>query len=202
MAAKNTNLDRFDDLTWNRLDHIAHTSKNRTVLAGIVHAKNACIADAPGHHIRDNRIVAHIVSRAIHNNWNDVLQSAASSRHMTDRDYAAIISSATLYTDDVYLAILNSKAAESPALMSMLQNRTTYPSVAEAARELRVAMVRSRIDAIKADTEAYELDGDDEHPEIARAVTIALALDRHDLVVELIATGCTGSFTADYILAA
>lgn len=86
--------------------------------------------------------------------------------------------------------------------MSMLQNGVPYPVIRESARAVRVAMVRATIEAIKADPKVYELDGDDEHPGVARAVTIALALDRHDLVNDLVATGCTGSFTAEYLLAA
>lgn len=202
MAAQTTNPNRFDHLSWNRLDHIAHTSKNRTVLAGIVHAENACVTDAPSHHVNDNRIVGNVVSRAIQNNWNDVLLSAATSRHMTQRDYADIISADRIFTDDVHLAILNSKAAESPVLMSMLQNSTPYPAIKEGARAVRVSMIRSRIDAINADPQDFALGDDDEHPEVSKAVTIALALGRQDLLAELVATGCTGSFTADYILAA
>jgi hypothetical protein len=198
MATKNTNLDRFDHLSWNRLDHIASTSRNRTVLAGIVHAENACITDGPSHHVRDNRIVANVVDRAIQGNWNDVLESAASSRHMSQREYAAIINAETVFTDDVYFAILTSKAAESGALMSMLQRGTPYPAVTEAALAVRVSLVRTALDAIKADPQAYALDDDEEHPDVFRVVTTAVALDRHDLLAEVIATGCTGSFTAEY----
>ncbi len=192
----------MDEFSSNRLDHVASTSKNRKILAAVLHAQNACTPDAPSHHIRDNRVVATIVHRAIANNWTDVLISAAGSRHMTQRDYADIISAHKIFAEDVYLAILGSKAAESAALMSMLQNATRYPAVKEAAREVRVSLVRSRINAINADPEAYALDADEEQPEVSRAVTIALALGRHDLVNELVATGCTGSFTADYLLAA
>jgi hypothetical protein len=112
---------------------------------------------------------------------------------------ADIISAGTLFTENVYLAILDSPAAESPVLMSMLQNAVPYPPIREAALAVRVAMIRSRIDAIHANPQAYALGADDEHPEVSTAVTIALALRRQDLLAELVATGCTGSFTADYI---
>lgn len=137
--------------SWNRLDHVASTSKNRKILAAVLHAENACTTDGPSHHIIDNRIIATIVHRAIHNNWDDVLVSAASSRHMTQREYGDILGAGTVFSEDVYTAILASSATESPALMSMLQNCTHYTSIQDATRGVWVAMVQGQIDAITAD---------------------------------------------------
>lgn len=58
------------------------------------------------------------------------------------------------------------------------------------------------IEAVKADPESYGLDDGEEHIVVLRAMTTAIEMDRHDLVTELIATGCTGPFTAGYTLAA
>ncbi|HEX9087329.1 MAG TPA: hypothetical protein VF867_07385 [Arthrobacter sp.] len=198
MNAMNAKITNVNDLSWNRLRDLSHTSKNRKLLAGIVHAENACIADGPSHHIRDNRTVANIVHRAIQNNWDDVLVACATSRHMTLRDYADIIQAPTTFTEDVYLAILNSAAAESLAVMGMLEDGTRYPAVEEGANAARVTLLRRTIAAINANPEAYAVEDGEEHQDVFRAVTDAVWMDRLDLVAELVATGCTGSFTAKY----
>lgn len=195
MAARITDLN---DLSWNRLRDLSSTSKNRKLLAGIVHAENACIDDAPSYHSRDNDTVANVVYRAILNNWNDVLLSAAGSRHMTQRDYADIIQAKTVFTEGVYLAILNSAAAKSQAAMGMLEYGTPYQAVKEGAAAARVVLLRGTIAAIKANPEAYTVDDGEEHPVVVNAVVNAVEMDRHDIVAELIATGCTGSFTAEF----
>lgn len=185
-----------DEMSWNRLNDLAFESKNRRLLARIVHAENACIADAASNHIRDNRTVAIIVDRAIRNGWTEVLESAVTSRHMTLRDHADILRSSKTFTEAVYLGILNSRAAESPAILSMLSD-VPYLSVKEGAEFKLTAIIIETIAAAKADPEAYAVEDGDENAEIFHAVTIALHLDRNDLLTELIATGCTGSTTAD-----
>lgn len=195
MSAKITNLN---DLSWNNLNDLSHTSKNRKLLSGIVHAENVCITAGPSHHVRDNRTVANVVHRAIQNNWDDVLVACASSRHMTLRDYADIIQAKTVFSEDVYLGILNSAAAESQTVMGMLEDGTSYQAVQEGANAARVALLRRTIAAANANPEAYAVEDGEEHEDIFRAVTNAVWMDRLDLVAELITTGCTGSFTAEY----
>jgi hypothetical protein len=172
----------LDEMSWNYLAELAPTSKNRKLLAGIVHAENACISDGPSHHISDNRIVATIVDRAIQKNWRpDVLESAAGSRHMTPREFGAILGAGRVFPQSVYSAILNSSAVQNPALMSMLQNVTPYPAVRTGGHDARVSMILGTIEAAIADPAIYALDDNgDEHPAVPRAVTIALALDRYD----------------------
>lgn len=183
----------IDEMSWNRLNDLAHTSKNRQLLARIVHAKNACIADAASHRISDNRTVAVVVDKAIQNGWDDVLESAVTSQYMTDREYAAILRCGKTFTEEVYLGILNSRGAESPAILSMLSN-APYDSAKKASVAKRIDIVKNTIVA----ADAYPLEDDGtENAEIFQAVTIALALDRHDLVDALITTGCTGSITED-----
>ncbi|WP_018771478.1 hypothetical protein [Arthrobacter sp. 162MFSha1.1] len=186
-----------DELGWNRLNDLAFESKNRQLLAHIVHAKNACFVDATRRHIRDNRTVAVIVDRAIQNDWTEVLESAATSQYMTDREYAAILRCGKTFTEEVYLGILNSHGAESPAILSML-GRVDYDSVKKASVAKRIKIVKDTLDAAKEHPEAYPLEDDGtEDDAIFQAVDIALALGRNDLVDELITTGCTGSTTAD-----
>ncbi|HEX9229318.1 MAG TPA: hypothetical protein VF885_22190 [Arthrobacter sp.] len=185
-------------LSWNHLNDLAHSSTNRRLLTDILHAENACIAGAPSSRISDNRTVAVIVGRAIQNGWDDVLEAAATSRHMTFQDHASILRCGKLFAKEVYTGILNSPAAASPAILSMLRN-SPYPAVRESVEVKRTAIVIEAIEAARTDPEAYAVEDGDEHPEVFQAANLALALGRTDLLSDLVATGCTGALTAERI---
>ncbi|KIC68681.1 hypothetical protein [Pseudarthrobacter phenanthrenivorans] len=185
-AAKATpSFAAVDDLGWNRLHDLAFESKNRRLLGHVVLAENA-----------DSRVVAEVVSRAISNGWDDVLESAVTSRHTILRDHAAILRCGKTFTEEVYQGIL--RATDSPAILAMLRD-APYDSVKEGVVAKRIGIVKDTIKAAGDNPDAYPFNDGDEHEVISQAVTIALALDRHDLLAGLVATGCTGELTADRI---
>lgn len=188
----------IEEMSWNGLEHLARTSKNRKILAAIVSAPNACRPDAPSHNISDNRIVAQIVARAVQNRWSDVLEAAIESGAMTGRDYATILNAPVHATEDVHAAILREVPALSSSLLAMFHRVTPYPVLRGIAGSMRIAVVEDTLRAIADDKADYEVDEDgEESSQFTAAVTIALSQDRLDLVAALIDTGCAGNLTID-----
>lgn len=187
----------IEEMSWNGLEHLARTSKNRQVLAAVVHAANAYRPAGNTWMISDNRIVADIVARAAQNRWGDVLEAAVDSGAMTGRDYATVLNARAHASENVHAAILR-EALAMPSVLATFHRVTPYPALRSIAGSALVASVTDTLRAIEADKADFEVDEDgDEDTRFTSAVTIALNHDRIDLVTALINTGCAGSLTID-----